>query len=107
MAALFLKFAEDASPQALPVPGSFAHVEIKGPKRDGVYVLPESAARERDRVWVVRNGALASLAPVTVGRTDAGWIVEAFDAGDGVVVSMLPSAREGLKVDTAKSPSSQ
>ncbi len=107
LAALFLKFAEDAPPQSLPVPGSFAHVEIMGPRRDGVYVLPESAARERDRVWVVRNGALASLAPVTVGRTDAGWIVEAFDAGDGVVVGTLPSAREGLKVDTAQSPSSQ
>ena len=106
-AALFLKFAEDASPDSLPLPGTFAHVEIMGPGRDGVYVLPESAARERDRVWVVRNGALASLAPVTVGRTDTGWIVEAFDAGDGVVVGTLPTAREGLKVDVAQSPSSK
>ena len=107
LATLFLKFAEDASPQSLPVPGSFAHVEIMGPTRDGVFVLPESAAGERDRVWVVRNGALASIEPITVGRTEAGWIVEAFDAGDGVVVSTLPSAREGLKVDTAQSPSSR
>ena len=106
-AALFLKFAEDASPESLPLPGTFAHVEIMGPGRDGVYVLPESAARERDRVWVVKNGALTSLAPVTVGRTDSGWIVEAFDAGDGVVVGTLPSAREGLKVDAAQSPPSK
>ena len=107
LSALFLKFAEDASPQSLPVPGSFAHVEVMGPRRDGVYVLPESAARESDRVWVVKNGALASREPVTVARTGAGWVVEAFDAGDGVVVSTLPSAREGLKVDTAQSPSSK
>ena len=107
LAKLFLKFPENAPPDSLPVPGTFARVEVEGPERDGVYVLPESAAREEDKLWVVRNGALASLTPVTVGRGEAGWVVEAFDAGDGVVVGTLSGAREGLKVETASAASSK
>lgn len=107
LATLFLRFPENAPPDSLPLPGTFARVAVEGPERGGVYVLPESAAREGDRLWTVRNGALASLKPVTVGRGDAGWVVEAFDAGDGVVVGALSGAREGLKVETASAPSSK
>ena len=105
MGKLFLKFPENARPESLPVPGTFVRVEVRGPRRGGVYVLPESAAREDERLWVVRNGALASLTPVTVVRSDDGWVVEAFDAGDGVVVGTLSGAREGLKIDTASASS--
>ncbi len=107
LAKLFLRFPENAPSDSLPLPGTFARVEVQGPERGGVYVLPESAAREDDRLWVVRNGALASLTPVNVGRGDAGWIVEAFDAGEGVVVGTLSGAREGLKVETASAPASK
>ena len=107
LAKIFLKFPEGAAPASLPLPGSFARVEVVGPKRGNVFVLPESAARESDRLWLVRDGALNSLKPSTLGRGAAGWVVEAFDAGDGVVVGTLPAAREGLKVDVAQAPSSQ
>ena len=107
LATLFLKFPDDAPPGSLPLPGSFARIALAGPERADVYLLPESAAREDDRLWVVRNGVLASLTPVTVGRGEAGWVVEAFDAGDGVVVGPLSGASEGLKVETASAPSSK
>ena len=107
LSGLYLRFADGTGADALPAPGSFAQVEIVGPTRDGVYVLPESAARERDRVWAVKDGALAALAPSTVAHSAAGWVVEAFDAGDGVVVGALPAAREGLEVDIAKAPASR
>ena len=107
LAKLLLEFPDDAPPESLPAPGAFARVEVMGPRRDEVYVLPESAARESDRVWVVRNGALTSLSPSTVGRGDAGWIVEAFDAGEGIVVGALPAASEGLKVDASRAAASK
>ena len=107
LAKIYLKFADDAAPGTLPLPGSFARVEVVGPRRGNVFVLPEAAARESDRLWVVRDGALNSLKPGTLGRSAAGWIVEAFDAGEGVVVGSLPAAREGLEVDAAEAPSSQ
>ena len=107
MAKVFLEFTDGAAQQSTPVPGTFAQVQILGPKRKNVYVLPESAARERDSLWVVGDGALHSFTPKTVGRTAGRWIVEAFDAGDGVVVNTLSSPREGLKVTARPTTSSQ
>ena len=99
LASVFLKFAEDAHPDSLPAPGTFVEVDIEGPVYEDVYVLPESVLQERDSVWVVRDGLLSTFAPTTVGRTPAGWVVQAFDAGEGVVVGLLPGAREGLAVE--------
>ena len=107
LASVFLKFAADAHPDSLPAPGTFAEVAIEGPVYEDVYVLPESVLQERDSVWVVRDGLLSAFAPKTLGRTDAGWVVQAFDAGEGVVVGTLPGAREALAVEaTDATPSS-
>ena len=95
---MFLNFAGDTPPGTLPAPGTFAEIAVTGPARDNVFVLPETAARDRDSVWVVRNGALTPFTPKTLGRTADGWIVEPFDAGEGIVVGVLAKAREGLQV---------
>ena len=98
-AAVFLKFnAPNDINEALPVPGTFARVRISGPQRDNVFILPEAAARKDDQIWIVSDGVLQTLRPVTVGRSTEGWIVEAFDPGDGVVVSTISGASEGLRV---------
>ncbi len=101
LASIFLKFSGNARASSLPVPGTFVEVNIKGPAYQDVYVLPESAVRERDSVWVVKGGALRSFQPEALGRTAEGWIVREFDAGSGVVVGTLPGAREGLAVTVA------
>ena len=106
LASVFLKFAADAHPDSLPAPGTFVEVAISGPVNEDVYVLPESVLQERDSVWVVRDGVLSAVAPKPLGRTDAGWVVQAFDAGEGVVVGSLPGAREGLAVAVTEAPSS-
>ena len=98
LASVFLKFAADAHEDSLPAPGTFVEVAIEGPVYEDVYVLPEAVLQERDSVWVVREGVLSAVAPKPLGRTDAGWVVQAFDAGEGVVVGSLPGAREGLAV---------
>ena len=98
LASVFLKFAEDADPDSLPAPGTFVEVAIEGPVHEDVYVLPESVLQERESVWVVRGGLLSAFAPTSVGRTEDGLVVQAFDAGEGVVVGPLPGAREGLAV---------
>ena len=101
LAGLFLKFSDDVPKRTLPLPGMFAEVRIEGPSYENVYVLPESVLQEGGGVWVVDKGALKSIVPKTLGRTDAGWVVEAFDAGEGVVVGAPPGARKGLAVATA------
>lgn len=102
LASLFLDFSGDLPADSLPLPGTFAEIVIDGPEHRGVYVLPEAAAQANDRVWIVRDGALAPVEPRMLGRIDGGWVVEAFDAGEGVVLGVLPGAHEGLAVTTAK-----
>ena len=103
LASLFLRFSEDQSAGSLPLPGTFVEVEVEGPSFQNVYVLPDSVLQDSDTVWVVRDGALSSISPDAIGRTNEGLVVAAFDAGDGIVIGSLPGAREGLEVDLAES----
>ena len=98
LASVFLRFSQDIALESLPLPGTFAEIAIVGPSYEDVYVLPESVLQERGSVWVVRDGTLQGFELRTLGRTDDGWIVEAFDAGEGVVIGTLPGAAEGLAV---------
>ena len=107
LASLFLRFREGSSSDSLPLPGTFVEVAITGPSHENVYVLPESVVQERGSVWVVDDGMLRAFVPRTLGRTGDGWVVEAFDAGEGVVVGALPGARAGLSVVVAKAGSAE
>ena len=98
LATVFLRFSEGHAPESLPLPGTFAEIVVMGPLHEGVYVLPEAVRQEQGSVWVVHDGTLRAFEPQTLGRTDAGWVVEVFDAGEGVVVGTLPGAGEGLPV---------
>jgi len=82
----------------LPPPQTFVRVALDGPAFDNAYLLPPDAHRAGDSVWVVDDGKLARETPRTLGRTDTGWIVAAFDARDGVVLGAVPGERAGLAV---------
>ena len=107
LGSLFLRFGEGSPPDSLPLPGTFVEVAITGPSYDDVYVLPESVVQEGGKVWVVDGGELRSFAPRDLGRTSEGWVVEAFDTREGVVVGTLPGAREGLAVVATQAGSSE
>ena len=70
-------------------------------------MLPESVVQEGGSVWVVDGGELRSFTPRDLGRTREGWVVEAFDAREGVVVGALPGARAGLAVVATQAGSSE
>lgn len=99
LATVYLGFAETVAEDALPRPGTFAHVVFEGPRLDGVFVLPEAAEQSGGSVWIVDDGALRAFLPRPLGRTSAGWLVEAFDAAEGVVVGKVAAARAGLPVE--------
>ena len=94
-ATLYLTFAEN---EALPTPGTFVDVVIDGPRLADTFVLPEAAEQIGGAIWLVADGVLRSFTPRTVGRTEAGWVVAAFDAAEGVVLGAVPAARAGLPV---------
>lgn len=95
LSALFLDFVEASSP---PAPGTFAVVAIQGPAFENAFLLPDATHRAGDSVWIVRSGKLERVVPRTHGRTDEGWVVAAFDAGDGVVLGAVPDEQPGLRV---------
>lgn len=96
LATLYLDLPADVA--SLPRPGTFANVTLEGPPMDGVLVLPEAAEQANGSVWIVEQNALKSFAPRSLGRIHAGWLVQAFDTGDGVVVGKVPAGRDGLRV---------
>lgn len=99
LASLYLRVLDQARQDLLPRPGTFVDVTVSGPVRDDVFVLPESAMQLNASVWLVDDGKLVSSVPVSRGYGDDGWIVDAFDAKDGVVVGSVAGAREGLAVN--------
>lgn len=98
LASLYLRVLDQESLEVLPPPGTFVDVSVQGPTRDGVFVLPEAAMQLNASVWLVNDGKLVSVVPTSRGFGDGGWIVDAFDARDGVVVGGVAGAREGLAV---------
>ena len=106
LATLFLKFSGDAPLSSLPLPGSFVVAMVMGPMQKNVFLLPESVLREGGGVWVVEGGVLSVRQPNVLGRVDAGWVTEAFDAAQGIVVGTVRGARKGMEVAVSDGPSS-
>ena len=85
---LMLDFADPKA--TLPRPGAFVRVSLRGPAFDDAYLLPPEAHRAGDTAWIADDGALRRETPRTLGLTEAGWIVAAFDVRDGVVLGAVP-----------------
>ncbi|MYD96806.1 MAG: hypothetical protein F4X98_05410 [Gammaproteobacteria bacterium] len=99
MATLFFAFADSVAIDELPLPGTFVQVSVEGAEYDNAFRLPEAAEQHDGSVWVIDGDELRSVTADTLGRMNTGWIVAAFDAGDGVVVGAVPGAAPGLKVE--------
>ena len=107
LATVFIEFADSESVDALPPPGTFVEVLLEGPAIADVFVLPPTVLQETDGIWVVREGRLHAFRPEEYGRIADGWVVKAFDVGEGVVVGTLPGAREGLAVSAQVAPATR
>lgn len=107
LAQVFLKFADDVPLDSLPLPGSFATVRIEGPPFENAFLLPRAAEQPGNHVWIVKEGVLETVTPVLLRRVmpglldPPGWLVRAFDAGDGVVVGPVFGAHDGMRVSIA------
>ena len=96
-ATIYLQFDQTE----VPAPGTFVDVSVSGPTVADTFLLPFAAEQSNGRVWVADAGALRAVTPTIIARTNDGLIVNAFDAGDGVVLGAMPTARNGLSVRLA------
>ena len=95
---LYVKFADSVPLAGIPAPGTFVRLTIEGPAFENSLLLPKAAEQPNGTVWVVRDGALETVTPRSLGRTEAGWIVSDFDTGDGIVLGTVPAAAPGVSV---------
>lgn len=100
---LFFKFSDNVPIEERPLPRTFVEIEIEGPEFENAFLLPETADQGSGLVWIVKDGALVSLKPQQIGKTDDGWSVEAFDFADGIVLGSFPGMSEGTAVQIADS----
>lgn len=81
-------------------PGLFVQVDIAGRILENASLLPRSALRADQRVWVVDPGDRLSIRPVRVAHlsTDGVLIDEGLAAGEQVVISQLRAVTDGMRV---------
>jgi RND family efflux transporter MFP subunit len=90
---------EDSDRPPLAV-GMFVEAEILGHRVDDVVVLPRTAMRGDDQVWVVDSEDRLHFREVDVLRTGRDDVVirSGLDTGDRVCLSPLGAATDGMKV---------
>lgn len=79
--------------------GSFVEVQLQGKSLEDAAVLPASALRDNDTIWVM-NDAHLKIRQVKVLRQTREEVLigEGLDAGDQVVLTALSGAAEGMKL---------
>ena len=84
--------------------GLYVSVEIQGRTLSNAIVIPRSALRGNDRVWVVAGTDQLRFRSVTVARLLADQVVltEGLVDGEKVVISPLKVATDGMKIRLAK-----
>jgi RND family efflux transporter MFP subunit len=80
--------------------GLFVTVDIEGRTLDNAALIPRSALRSNNVVWVVDKNGLLKFRTVTVARltTDAALVEGGLKEGEMVVVSSLKAVTDGMKV---------
>lgn len=89
--------ADDGMPLAV---GLFVDAEIKGTVLRNAYVLPRSALRSGDTIYVVRDDGTLDIRIVDVVFSDPERVVltRGVKLGEQVVTSPIQSPRQGMKV---------
>jgi RND family efflux transporter MFP subunit len=92
--------ADTSAPLAV---GLFVEADIAGRTVPDVYVLPRTALREGDRIYVIAPDDRLQLREVEVLRTERDRVVigDGLSPGDRVCISTLPAAIEGMTVRVA------
>jgi RND family efflux transporter MFP subunit len=82
------------------VAGLFTTVEIMGHTLENAAVIPRSALRENNIVWVVENGEQLRFRTVVVARlgTNQAILRSGLEDGDMVVTSGLKAVTDGMQV---------
>lgn len=90
----------DGTPLA---PGIFVTAAIDGQKLDNITIIPRSALRGNDKVYVAKDGVL-SIKTVSVISSDRQRAIlrGGLSLGDAVITSPIRGVAEGMKIQVVK-----
>lgn len=91
-----------AASQGMPMAvGMFVNAEIAGVAEQVAYVMPRLALRNKDKVYVINDDNVLEIRTVEVLSTseDRVLVTSGVAAGDRVVTSPVPNARNGMAVE--------
>ncbi len=86
-------------------PGALITLRLKRPSRDGLYRVPPTAIYDNTRIYLLREGRLAGVSVDIVGAAlfegESIRLISSneISAGDRLVLTRLPNATTGLKVE--------
>ncbi len=82
--------------------GAYVTVEIDGREIDNVYVIPRTAIREGDRVWVMDEKDRLSVRDVDIiwRRKDDVFVTNAIQPGELIVTSRIATPIPGMQLRT-------
>jgi len=90
---------ENSTPLLL---GAYVSVEIEGRELNEVFVLPSTAVRDGNRVWIMNEKQQLEIRRIAVAwrRTDSVLIREGIESGERVVVSRIATPIPGTPLRT-------
>lgn len=84
--------------------GLFVSAEIAGAKRQSVFVMPRTALRNEDKVYVINDDSKLEIRTVDVLSTseELVYVTGGVVPGEQVVTSSIPAAVDGMQVEAIK-----
>lgn len=78
--------------------GAYVSVEIDGRELENVYVIPRTAIREGDRLWIMNEDDCLSVREVEIvwRRKDEVLVADAIEPGERIVTSRIPTPIPGM-----------
>jgi len=93
-------FGANASNGIPLAPGLFVNAAVEGQKLDSVIVIPRSALRGNDKVYVADGGTLSiKTVEVLSSNRDQAMLGGGIDIGESVITSPIRGAADGIKIE--------
>jgi RND family efflux transporter MFP subunit len=86
------------------VSGSFVDVSIKGGRLKDVFLIPRTAVRDNDTVWLMDKDNLLRIQNVQIVRSERENVLvkDSLENGESVVLTNIPGAADGMKLRIAQ-----
>jgi RND family efflux transporter MFP subunit len=86
------------------IPGSFVDVSIKGGRLADVFLVPRTAIRDNDTVWIMDKDNLLRIKDAQIVRYEREHVLvtDSLEDGARIVLTNIPGAADGMKLRVAQ-----